>query len=474
MKNHGLIQLFKSLEKEDIKAFVKYLSRLHPQKKYVLEIVKYLQQCYPNFTDKRINKEMIFKKCFGSESYHNRKLMDSANELYKYLENYLLIKKKIENPSYEREIMLAKVFHKKQLDEAVDKQFKKTQKIIDATQQQDFWYFVQQMELEHLKYYYGSKSKSISGSKNIIQASSNLDLFFIGVKLRYACEMMSRNNIKGEEHHIPFLAATLEYCQVHLSQMPISHQIYYYFFLLFTQKKATVYYQTKDLFFQNLSYFHKKEQRILLGYLINFTAISIRQQQTDFIQESFDLHTLALKKNIFLEEGFLTDMTFLNINNLACNAKNFEWAENFITEYQYHLKEEIRHICTKIAFAKFFFEKGDFSQASDMLINIQPQTPTQVIHNRYLRIAVYIENNEPKKLILDNCRTFQYYIKNNPNLSKTHKTTYLNLIYFIKISYSKKYQDHKNKLLSELEQTSPIACQTWLKSMIKRKLPRKP
>ena len=93
MNRSKLIPILKSFSKDEIREFDKFLdSPFFGCKKFVLNFYREIINYYPEFKDKDIAKDKIFKKLYGEKKYNDALVRRIISDLIRFSEEYMAYK----------------------------------------------------------------------------------------------------------------------------------------------------------------------------------------------------------------------------------------------------------------------------------------------------------------------------------------------------------------------------------------------
>ena len=88
MQKLKFLSLLKKLSEQELEDFRKYLKRHHRREKIAWKVFEYLARCHPAFDQKEkldaaYAYQKIFKKTFDQDDNAQKKLLNTAADLYK-------------------------------------------------------------------------------------------------------------------------------------------------------------------------------------------------------------------------------------------------------------------------------------------------------------------------------------------------------------------------------------------------------
>lgn len=214
-------------------------------------------------------------------------------------------------------------------------------------------------------------------------------------------------------------------------------------------KDFAAYPQTKQDFLNSFDSYTKSEQIHLVGFLIQICYENFKQGATQALQEHFLLYKFAVEQELVIEDGFIPTHTFQNIVNIACAAKQLEWAENFINEFSRYLNSNELNDCVELCKAIVFFDKENYNAVLEALMKLDKlHNVIYTLQAKSIKLKVYYKLNNYEEAFFSLVQSFQRYINRNKSLAEVQKKNFSNFIIFTNKLQKAKY--NKSVDLQEL------------------------
>lgn len=427
MRERKCITLLRTLSKRELGQFDKYLKSNHKKKDPEIKLLAFIKPFAPKFSSSKLIIENALKYKLKEKGFTKTTIISKLSSLYQLLKEFLLWKK-ITNDSFdlEKEKMLLDIFQERGVE---DLRFKKIDNLIDLIkgQEPNMWSYLNLAKLESLKYFSNSDFKKKvkgNGLKNIVE---NIDGFYIGARLKYACEQMYQRNIAGKTHNPNLLNEIKLLAQQEPYKSDRLFIIYQSILDLAQDPDKQKYLTTKALITDAYRIEEQWEQSIIFGFLLNYLAGEIKKGDFDYGSEAEEWINFGLENNIVLENGYLHSTIFNNLINIACSVNKLDFAKDIINTYESNLKADNKEKTIKIARAYINFEEGNFDA---VLQGIQPMSFPQKIMDLKARVIVLkslYELNRTDELLLY-FEAFRKSIQRTRELSSLNKKSTQNLI----------------------------------------------
>ena len=185
--NFSSLKLYFSLSTEDKKSFSFFFRRNYPSKKSFDSILKYLkknEKTRVNYDSEKLAK-LIFK-----DSSKNKELGTLMSAFEEKCREWLLLEDH-KNGSIESEILVLDIINKRGLSEEIyNKRSKRIQKLLNKSSLEDISSEYNKWKTTHDAFFHSSFNHIQQREKELLltQSESNLDNFYLLVKLQYAYE----------------------------------------------------------------------------------------------------------------------------------------------------------------------------------------------------------------------------------------------------------------------------------------------
>ncbi len=469
MQKSKLFDYLISLTRKEFLDLGKYLQAQNPNKN-VIKLYEYIKKYHPNLDHKKLSKELAYQSIFKSKNYDRKKILVPMSELYQELEQYVI------KLQLEKEEGLQNLLHRKYLgDRKVDKHFfnqaRKHLKTLEESTNKDNDYFYQQYLINKQIYAHPNTRKWAKDIDSFNNLTNHLDLFYIGNKLKYACENINRSSIIAEEQKEPFV---LEEILNQLAQdLPAENPlipIYYYFIVAFKNGDFTYYHPLKELILENRDSFTFQEQYNFLILLINYCQ-TLCSSDSSYIEELFQLYQYGIETRIFFTEKPFSDGLFNHTIHTACVLKKYDWVENFIKEYSNLLPEIRKDAALNYNQALLAYHRKQYKEALLRLQEVTFPNVTYKILAKCMTLFCYYElGNDAALSLYDFAKNFRSFLRREKNIAEPIKKANLNFISFVNLLTEERHKSKKNrvinKLTQKLEATPRIAYKRWLSDKI--------
>ncbi len=486
-----LIPLFNSLKKEDIRHCRKLIASpiYNPSARgenYLLALFKALEEN----KKEEIDDKKLWKKTFKSKICDKLVLARLKSDLTDLIEEFLILRE-FRNDPFQRDLYLLKALRtnsmeagfiktyndieedlkdKSQTDEKEESPTRryKTKEIL--LKNADFHLYLSKINHEYYKNYIAQKRDL---PKHFDDSNIQLTYYIVAQKLRSLCEVMSNKSVVSSEKNLlehPLDAYIVTYAQSIKddSDTPIIIKIYLTCYKMLKKNtsekdKIKAFEQLKEWVINNNKIFETEELESLFGILINFATARLNKGVTAFLQKSLDLYKLGLASKLLLSDGVLSHFVFKNIVFVAARSKEFDWARNFIEEYNNNLLLDYRDNFITYCYAIIDFNQLNYDNTIRLLATVRLPDARFEADIRRMLVRSAFETNELDllKYHLNNFQNFINFDSTKTALGYLYKN-YSNFIRFTRAWSKATNDEERNEIRAAFNAEENIAEKDWL------------
>lgn len=466
------ITILKTFSARELNAFGKLVaSPFFNVNEEVSTLFALTKKLYPFFDKKQTEKKEIFKKLFPGRRYNEKKLRYVMTDLTRLLEEFLVQKQFSENEMLKKHLLLQS-FNKRDLDKYFQWQISDAYSVQQKSPYRDVAYYERQAMLEEDSYTWTSRKDNRAIDSSLQSLVDNIDIHYLTKKLKYSCEIINRMNVLKVEYNISFLDNTLEFLRNHPDSYRDEHipaiAIYYQVLLTLRESENEKHYiKLKSLLSEHIYKFPTTELRDIYGFVQNYCIRQINMGNNFYLRELFENYKTLLENEIIVENDSLAQFDFKNIVTIALRLNEYKWTEKFIEKYAPLLSADFRKNAINYNLARLHYSRKQYHQALKLLLEVEFTDVYYHLDSKSLLLRIYYELEDWEPL-LSLFNTFKIYLKRNKLISEYQRTTYTNLVKFVRkltrIKMGSKLPLEKVKM--EIEQVKQIADLTWLQGKV--------
>ena len=467
MQQSKLIILLKCLSTWELKTFEKMVhSPFYNVNENVGELYSILKKFAPGYTDEKVNLENISKLLFKSKKANLPKLRYAVTDLTRLLEKYMVLLSLEKNMVSEKKLLL-QFLNERNADKFFSIHLKETKTAHKQKQLTSIRTHEHNFMFDEINYEFFSSRKNRSADSSLQNLSNNLDLYYLTLKLKYACEMVNRENILNVKYDNPLLKPLLANLNQQYLQEPLV-LIYHSILLTLTEPANQKHFQKLKLLLQKHTVqIEQKENRDIYAFAQNYCIRKVNAGETVFLKELFELYKTVIQQGIILDNNQISHADFKNICTIALRCNELRWTEAFIGDYQLKLPKDLRDNAIVYNTARLQFTRKDYKQALKLLTQIDFTDVYYHLDSKSLLLKVYYETGQLESLY-SLIITFKTYLKRSKLISEYQRSTYNNLIKYVRILA--RYTDGKKvdlkKTGTAMHTEKNIADIGWLKEKL--------
>ena len=473
MKESKLIGLLQSIPPEELRWLAKWVrSPYYNSNPLVVALFDHLRKYAPAFDSPKLTREDVFKQLFPKDPYDGRRLQLLMFRLSALAEEFLVAQRLKRGRITHQELLQAELGERNQY-ELFLKQNQSLAEQLEQSPYRDEYYYLARWRQQHDHFFHPRTARYGFSTDQLEGIMQNLDAFYILSKMRYSAELRNRQNILPEAYEIALLGESIQLAEQH----PVFggdkvFQAYRDILALMEQpENESTYRRLEDIAYHHLHLFRPTDQASLLRYLVNTSIQLYNKGKQEYLGRQFRLYQLGLEKGLFLDEGQLSENTFLNMIVTASVLGELDWIEGFIARYAPALPAAQQVDAVSLATAYWYFAKGDFSASNALLQQVESSALQYQLRLKSLSLRNYFElflqDETYYNLVIYESRAFAKFLRRNEKITESRARGYLALCSFIRklarLKVTGQWPAGKlAKLRKKLERERAVVARPWL------------
>lgn len=464
MLKSKLFSLLRTLTREELAAFGRYVKRQHGETSIPFSVFSYLRKFYPEFREaKKLESaaahRIIFEEPMEANPYNESRLWNSLSDLHLALQDFLLFQK-VKARSFDRQLLWMNILKERGLEAELSRYAPRFQKELKAAPRTDLGFYLKGMEANYFFYYHIIEDKLVEDITALKDCATDLDLFYSVFRLKLACEMANRKNLLSIEYDMGVLPAVMALSGSMKSSNDPLLQLYYSVYELLTGWDDHRFLEMEALLSRHAGKITDEELYTILGYLHNYAASRLRQGNEEFWEIAHRLNKMGAEHGAFAGIAELTANRLNGIVNAACKAKDFGWALAFIQTHRHFLPVVERSNAVLLAESVVLVAKKDFHAALEKLAQVEFTDLYTSIRARASMLICHYELADSHMDIIELCLAFEAYLKRNRGPNRAAVDATLRFIYLVKMLAKGKAP--RENILKEIESGKPVQFKPWL------------
>lgn len=465
MHSSKLGQLLITYNNSDWKRFLAFIDSPYFNKnEEVAALGHYLFELQPEFNT---TKEKVFAHLYPGQQFDGQRMGYLMNYLLKLAEQFLAFerfgKDEFQNSRYtllelsEKKLQKHYTFLKRKVETTLDKKLYSTSLAMQR-------FLFAELEMIHF-----SEQKVRRFDPSMQNVYDELNNFYYLQILKYACALLSWELVVKGNFKVSSITDSLANNLIQdYSGLPV---IRIYLSIYKTLKAEGA--DSEGYFEDLLGFINKHEKEIdkdemteIYTYAINYGVRKIRSGKGEFTSKVLALYRRAIDKRYLFTAGYLSHWTYTNVVKLALLQNRYEWAEDFIQDYKEYLEPKFYEDAFHFNLADLYFSRDKYNEVLGQLQHLAFSDPYYNLGSRMILIKTFYELDQMES-VLAYVAAFKKFLQRNRGLSSTYQQTCLNFCNCLNKILRVNSEKKKEKLLTEIAQTTPLAERNWLLSTLK-------
>lgn len=463
MKKSKLIVLLSTFNTAEWRRFGEYInSPFFNKKEELVLFYHYLRKIAPDFKEKNLEKEVIFKKVFPEMSFNNRFLVHLNSSLLKLAEQFLAQMELEEMAQFENILTLEQLTKRK-----LEKHYRHNLRVLEkafenrTTPTNDYYFYQYKISDIAQRYFLTLNQRKYDPCLQV--AFDNLDQYYFINKLKATCELLEWQNIIAADYEFTFTEEVVAHLEKMGNQSNPIIAIYLTIYYLLTKEDTTEdFVSLQRLLKENNSIIPDIDKKAFYLFAINYCGQQIKQnnQIYYYAEQCLNLYKEGIEQKFLYVNDYLSPWTFKNVVKLGTNLKKYDWTEAFIQQYHTQLEIAFQEDALHFNLAELYYLKEDFAKAQSHLMQVQFSDIFYNLGAKTMLLKIYFETDEEEPL-LSLLAAFTIYLKRNKKVANNIRQTYLN---FTSLLYQLvKAKPHKLlKIKEQITQIELLTDRRWL------------
>ena len=402
MHNSKLFKLLKALNEENFQKFYKKLKSTLGTSSLdadILLLLHHIKKFHPRRLDAQaLSKEIVHKKVFKQDMKDSKRLRVASSRISLYIEDFI-VEQQIPRRNRNRDtypsiplwdVLLVNGLHKQDHYEHYKKEKEVLIKAIEQKADRDPDYYYQLYQLHQHFFFHPDTKKYIPNMPSLKQAIHHLDHFYLLTKLKFMCELATRQQMLKEAIPSVFQKEIIALIKFQEYDNPL-FSIYLNIYELFKEGNRELFTKTKNIVEQHITKLPIEEKRYIFPLLINF-CFRHYQQDVPFYQKAvWEVYQMRLKHHILVLDNRITEATFTNFSVFGCLQGHFKEVWRFIEEHKQYLSPDTQENALNLALAYYYFYRANYQKSLQHLKHVSDAIVNYSLRRRELKLRNYYE-----------------------------------------------------------------------------------
>ncbi len=312
-----------------------------------------------------------------------------------------------------------------------------------------------------------------NASANLQETADALEKWFLSEKLQVAYAMLAHHSVYKTAHYEEgILPESIGYVEKkQLLQEPAIAAYYYAYKLITVPEDEQSFTEFESLILESREpLFSNSESRHLYLTALNYCTVKVNRGNLEYCKRALRFYRSGAEKGILLENGIMTRYTFVNAVAFAIKIGEFNWAEQFVQQFQEFLEDKERNSIVNFNLSRIYFEKGDYDKARELLLQFEYNDMLFNIIAKTMLLKIYYEQDE-YDIFESLLESMRIYLQRKEALDPTRKAGYKNMISLMKklVNVNPYAKAPKEKLRELIKETNPLMERDWLLRQLEAK-----
>ena len=464
MRNSKLHSVLKKFDKYEQNRCRKYIqSPYFNRSEKIAELYEFfIEKVNEGEEEEEFSKESIWEALHSETELNSDRWRKYCSDLLKLIQGYL-VQEEFEKDKPIQDCYLMQAVKDKELDIISSSIVKKSENNLKKYAYQNSDYYHSSYLMEKNKYQLIQFDKQRAAASNIESILKSLDIFYLSEKLRYYCNVLSRQSTVSHEYEIKLIQEIINHVKdKDYSNYP-SVMIYYQIALALTDEaNEDHYYKLKDLLKEHAIVFPKSEASDMYSFVVNYCTRKLNSGNNGYWREYYDVHQELLESKILIRDEELSPAIFKNIVAAGLRLGEVTSTEKFISDYSGFLPENQRENAVTYNTALLYLHQKMYDKVIQLLQEVEYEDFIYNLSAKRLLLMTYYETDEQEPLhsLIDSWRAYLYRQK---SISSNFKISYSNLLKFTKRLLKIKYGDKSQlEVLKSEINSNQVASRSWL------------
>jgi hypothetical protein len=416
MHKSNLLDVLRSMDKAEIEQFTRFVnSPYFNTSSAATQLYITLKEFYPEFKEKDVRKEELFKKVYRNRTYNDVLMRKIISTILKLTGEYFSIKR-YRADKLQTDINLMKELNERNLDLQFNENLRKAEKDWNNSKKyKNEDYYFHQYHLNSIV----SEFKLLRGNvltvdEHQIQIDSINRYYLLNTLKLYALLFM-HSRAYGVEYNLIMLDEIKGLFKGNAYESEPELLVFYYTMMLFAEgpvESENYFLSLKKLLNAARTLLNKEDIDFMYGMMIQYCVqMTAVYGQAEYSKEKWDLAKARIE--VKLERTDLIHPTdFVNAVSMSISERQYEWTKKFINDFKQKLAPTFRKDTINFSYAWLLFAKENYEEALKYLSKLSPVFFQSKSYIKELSIKIYYELRMIEQVYYG-VDSYLHYLKND-------------------------------------------------------------
>ncbi len=474
MISHNLIIILSGFTKIECQKFDDFVNSSYFNKEPQVKL--FWQNLREYSSDYRgARKDEIFKKMYPEEKFVESRIRNLSSDLKQLAEKFLMIEALMNDNSgsefYKLESLIANRYYS-----LFNKKYERAYTENTDFTLQDEWRINNNLKLNNLKFTYlnagnGEAEENEEVFKKINDESVK---FFLSVYFKNCHRILNKQRAFFKYGYMPrYFKEACEILKNNIDELKDESylMLQYYSVMLYMNYDEKSFHVLYDFIFEiNFDKLGKGDVTDIIIALVNFCRTESLGGNRQYEFKALELYKLMSRNNIWDSENLLRPSVYRGSVSVACNCRDFKWAEMFINKFKsFQPKEHIENN-SNLCYGRLYFDKKEYEMALDRLTKVTTIDSTYKYETDTLVIRIFYETGETESYI-SKVDSFKKWVNNNRTvISERYREIFKVMAGYFSLLIKFKLQPDEykiQKMKQEIEENKTLVNRIWFLEKLK-------
>ncbi len=409
MHRSKILQVLRNFSAKELRRFGEFVhSPYHNKNEKVKALLNEIEKCAPGFKSEKLSKEKLYEKIFPGEKFREQRMLDLSSMTLELAEEFLALENISRRKLRKHNALLTELGERK-LDALFDMRLKELESLMEKNPEEENIYYEEfslamtTMNYNFRKYYADEKSysKTTDGTREI----KTLSNFYLYEVLKLYTYLVSKYlafsqppQMTGFEDLIGKLILKTG------CEEPLVELYYLALKLLLTGEEKYFFLLRGHMIENEPEGIHEEDLKRIFVFMNNFCVGKVLKGQQEYAKHTLDICKVFLKREMFLQNGYMSGAFFLNCILYSISTNDTEWLDGFFSGYSKYLPGDIRESTVNYSKAHLLLHRKDYHSVLRLLSHATEDSPQRKFGIKVLLLKTFYEMGdlEPIDTLLDN------------------------------------------------------------------------
>ena len=486
MYDSQVVQLLRVLSKKEFKDLLGFINssiyvfssskNIHNtiSRKKIISLYEIFEKEYPEFKDINLDRNVVFKKLYPNESYSDKKFRNIKYEFTRIIESFLSFID-FEADPVDSKLRLLDQLRKRNIEDQFKITLKNLNKSLDKSELKNDMFYYRKYLLTEKEWLFVGNFDNIKNGETYMRAlkqginfATSSFLMVIFKQLHYSLHYGKHFVTNIDTEFYSYIYKFVDENKSIINGNPVLQILYTFLKLRDADSDKNVLVQLKERLSDNEKNFERSHYQFLCIDLLNICINRFLGNETEYRNLLMDVLKYCIDKEVYLEDGFMHEHSYVSIVSLALRLKEMNLAESLIIAYKDRLPLEFKNDAYSYNYASYYFANKEYSKALDSISKVKNNSFYYTTDLYNLQLRIYYELNETESAI-NLIDTYKHFFTQGKQIPTRYEHEYKKFLkYFekilkIKIGNSK---IEARQLILMLDKEKEIAFKGWLGSKL--------